>query len=253
MDCPRGFCPDHIHFSQLRSMAKSPAHYKALETRPREDSLAMRIGRTIHAMVLGGDFIVYEGTRRGTEWTAFESANVGREIITGSEAAASREVADAVLSHPRAAELLAGQHEFCLSWKLARRACAGHLDVLGSNFITDLKTTTNAEPGWFARHALQMGYAAQMAWYLDGVVAAGLPAPENVYVVAVETKYPYVISTFELTPRALEMGRKQYRLWFERVLICEASDYWPGYIEGTAPLDAPDDNTLWIDGEEVAA
>lgn len=187
---------DHIHFSHLRAMAKSPAHYRALETRPREDSLAMRIGRTIHAMVLGGDFIVYEGTRRGTEWTAFESGNAGREIITpGSEAAASREVADAVLSSPRAVELLAGQHEFCLAWKLGRRACAGHLDVLGANFITDLKTTTNAEPGWFVRHAIQMGYAAQMAWYFDGVVAAGLPVPENVYVVAVETKYPYVIST----------------------------------------------------------
>lgn len=253
MACNRSFCSEHIHFSRLRAMAKSPAHYKALGERPREDTLGMRIGRTIHAMVLGGDFVVYEGARRGKDWAAFEMANCGAEIITTSEYDTAREVADAVLSHPHAMELLDGQREAHLQWSLARRACAGHLDVLGDGFITDLKTTTNAEPGWFNRHAVHMGYAAQMAWYFDGVIAAGLPAPLHAFVVAVETKFPYVITTLELTGRALEMGRKQYRLWFERMLVCEASNYWPGYVEGIAPFDVPEDDTLWIDGEEIAA
>ena len=98
-----------------------------------------------------------------------------------------------------------------------------------------------------------MGYHAQLAWYADGAKAAGLVLAPRCYVVAVEMKPPHVVTCLELTDRALDMGRRAYRLWWERLMVCERSDYWPGYVEGIAPLDVPEDETLWIDGEEVAA
>lgn len=242
-----------IHFSRLRLMAKSPAHYKAADEFPREDTLAMRIGRLIHAMVLGGTYHVWDGTRRGKAWDEFEVAHLGEEIVTRSEVETAEPVAAAVIAHFGASALLDGDRERRVEWALAGRSCAGRLDVLGAGFITDLKTTTNAEPGWFTRHAIGMGYHAQLAWYRDGVEAAGLPMPERVYVVAVETKPPYVVTPLELTDRAIDMGRRTYRLWFERLLVCEKSDFWPGYVQGVAPFDVPEDEALFIDGEEVAA
>ena len=242
-----------VRFSNLRLMAKSPAHYRAALDGEREDTLAMRLGRLVHALVLGGDYLVWDGTRRGKEWDRFAEENAGREIVTASELAQAEPVAAAVSASELAAPLLDGAHEQTIEWEIGGRKCQGRLDVLNAAFITDLKSTTNAEPEWFSRHGAKMGYHAQLAWYADGAKAAGLVIAPRCYVVAVEMKPPHVVTCLELTPHALDMGRRAYRLWWERLMVCERSDYWPGYVEGIAPLDVPEDETLWIDGEEVAA
>ena len=237
-----------VHYSRLHLMAKSPAHYKAAETYPREDTLSMRIGRLVHSLVLGGDYVVYDGTRRGKAWDAFVAENEKRDIVTASEFATAEPVATAVKANDNAMRLLTGDLEIRREWSVAGRAVAGRLDCLGAGFVTDLKTTTNAEPGWFARQAIRMGYHAQLAWYLDG---AAFPTEARAFIVAVETTPPNVVTCFELSPRALDMGRRTYRLWMERLLVCEASDTWPGYVESIIPLDSPEDETLLIDGEEI--
>ena len=96
-----------------------------------------------------------------------------------------------------------------------------------------------------------MGYHAQLAWYMDGVEAAGLPAPHDGYIVAVESKAPYAVVCYQLTPRAFDMGRRSYRLWLEQLAVCEQSNFWPGYVQSVTPLDVPEDETLWINGEEI--
>ena len=50
-----------VHFSALKHIGRSPAHYLAnLETD--RDSPAMQLGRLIHAMVLGGaPYAIWEG------------------------------------------------------------------------------------------------------------------------------------------------------------------------------------------------
>ena len=85
-----------VRFSNLRLMAKSPAHYRAALDGEREDTLAMRLGRLVHALVLGGDYLVWDGTRRGKEWDRFAEENAGREIVTASELAQAEPVAAAV-------------------------------------------------------------------------------------------------------------------------------------------------------------
>jgi hypothetical protein len=59
-----------------------------------------------------------------------------------------------------------------------------------------------------------------------------------------------------LTARALEQGQRSYRLWFERLLTCEAADAWPAYCESVVDLDVPDEETDLVFGSsdaEVAA
>jgi len=245
-----------LHFSALKKMARSPAHYKAALEMPSEDKPAFRLGRLVHTLVLGGPaYEVWDGgQRRGKAWDEFVKANEDVDIVSTDELETARGMADSVLADMAARDLLVGEHECLFTWRIGERDCAGRLDVLDPlGFITELKTTTDAEPDRFGRTAVRLGDAAQLAWYLDGAKAAGIGTPDRAYIVAVEKAPPYVVTCLELTPRALEMGRRTYRLWLEQLLVCEASDSWPGYVQGIWPLDVPDDFNLTIDGDEGAA
>jgi hypothetical protein len=67
---------DAVHFSRLKLMAMSPAHYRAAAKR---GTAAMGFGTVVHALVLGGDAIVYDGERKGGAWSAFKALVGGAE------------------------------------------------------------------------------------------------------------------------------------------------------------------------------
>ena len=238
-----------LHYSNLRAFAKSPAHYRALLERPRSDSGPMRIGRLVHAIILGGDFVIFDGTRRGKAWDEFQAEHDGKDIYTASEHEDAGSVARAVLGHPEAMALLAGERELGLTWDLDGRPCAGRIDAVCGATVADLKTTADANPDRFVRHAIKMGYHAQLAWYADGLASAGRPRPTRHCLVAVETEFPHVITSLELTPGAVEAGRALYRSWLAQLADCERTGHWPGYVEGTIPFDVALPNG---DGEEDA-
>lgn len=251
---------DPIRFSRLKAMATSPAHYLQAVTEEREDTPAMRFGRAVHTLVLGGpEPVIWDGgIKRGKAWDAFYAEHIRDEILTADEYERAQAVAAAVLANPLAADLLEGSSlEQTVSWTVAGRACRGRLDILNPprRLVADLKTTTAAGPDLFTRQALRMGYHAQLAWYGDGSRAAGIADPLHHFVIAVEVKPPYAPTVYEIDPQTVEIGRKLWRLWFERVLVCERSGYWPAYSESPLPLAAPDDPefSLVIDGQEVAA
>jgi len=226
-----------LHYSALRAFAKSPAHYLALLERPRTDSAPMRLGRLVHALVLGGAYVIFDGTRRGKTWDEFQAQHDGEDIFTVSEHEDAQRIASAVIAHDEAMSLLAGEHELSLQWTLDGRECAGRIDALTPECVTDLKTTADAHPERFTRQAIRMGYHAQLAWYADAVASTGRPRPTRHCLVAVETEHPHVITTLELTPAAVEAGRALYRSWLAQLADCERTGRWPGYAEGTIPLD----------------
>ncbi len=245
---------DPVHFTRLRHMHRSPAHYRAAVLEPREPTAAMRFGSIVHAVLFRTPYHVWEGRRAGKEWDAFqaevESANPGALIITAAESERAHRCAGAIGARPDATRLLVGQHEVERSWVTLGRECAGRIDVIGADFITELKTTSNAQPETFLRGALRLGYHSQIPWYADGV---GMPNATG-HMVVVETLPPFDVAVFDLTPRCMQEGRKLYRLWMERLLSCEASNDWPGYCQSPIPFDVPDlDEPLIIDGEEVEA
>ncbi len=231
-----------LHFSSLKWLGKSPAHYHYHLTEPFVPTPAMRLGTLVHQAVLGGpEPIVFEGDRRGKAWTEFKAANDGAEVFTADEAGRAREIAGAVLGTYPVAELLeTAQKEAPFSWDIAGRACAGRADAFGPTWVLDLKTTACAEPGKFPWDALRRSYNSQLAWYSNGLRLAGLADPIDHYIVAVETAPPYPVVLYQITPRAIDAGTALWRSWFERLRVCEETNEWPGYTQTIVDLDISD-------------
>jgi len=239
-----------VRFSHLKRMAQSPAHYRESLTADRQTP-AMRLGKLTHALVLGGPWVLYEGERRGKAWDTFKTAQAPDAfIVTSTEMATAQRMAESVAMHPDAEFVLGGHHEVEATWELLGRRCLGHVDVVAGLHIAELKTGQTSQPDRFERHALRMGYHAQLAWYQDGLRLSG-SARNDAYIVIVESYAPFVTTIFQVTPRALEEGRKLCWLWMERLLGCEAADEWPGYCQSILPLDVAEDVELIIDGEEL--
>lgn len=243
-----------VRFSRLKVMGRSAMHYEHELTEGRPDNAAMLTGRLVHWRVLGampddeeGRLVIYDGERRGNAWKDFRAAAIASDpkctIVTRAEYDESEPIAKAVLENETAAPFLQGERERRILWKIGDRACRSTLDVLGrasfGPFVTDLKTTTDASPGAFMRLAIRMGYAAQMAFYQDAARSLGLPV-EDVYLVAVEVRAPFAVTTFRLTPQLLDFGRRTYRGWFERLMVCEQTGEFPGYASHVVTMDAPE-------------
>ena len=75
-----------LHWSHLRNMARSPAHYRYNLDHPQEPTDAMRLGTLVHhiALVTPTRYRIWAGGRRaGKEWNEFQSetAAMGVEIV----------------------------------------------------------------------------------------------------------------------------------------------------------------------------
>lgn len=241
-----------VHFSQLRHIARSPAHYRCYLDAPREPTAAMRLGAAVHRMLLGGPpLCVFDGPRRaGKEWEAFKAANDGKEIFSQSEYLAADRIAAAVLEHPFAGRLLSGECERELGWDFLGRRCSSTPDCV-NDAVVELKTASTTQPERFKGACLRMAYHAQLAFYCDAVRVATGRDIQRAYIVGVETAAPYCVTVLRLTPATLHEGRKLCRLWMELLLNCESSDEWPGYAQSELSWDVSQDVELLIDGEPV--
>lgn len=242
-----------IHWTNLRQMALSPAHYMAA-VRSELHKRVWSNGRLLHYLVLGGDYVVWNGRRQGNAWKEFAAENDHRDIFTQTEVDREMRVAEAIKSHPIASPLLEGRHEVEIQWKWMGRDCSSRIDVLNTKLrrAVDLKRAVTARPERFQRSAIFYGYHAQGAFYQDACEANQTPIDEY-YVIAAEPFPPYAITVFQLTPRALVEGRKQNRLWRERLDGCQAQNFWPEYAQTIQPLDFEAEPELIFDGEEEAA
>jgi PDDEXK-like domain of unknown function (DUF3799) len=241
----------YVHFSNLKYIARSAAHYRVACERRLEPTPAMRFGSLVHAIVLGGDYVVWRGTRRGKDWETFALEHTSRLIVTEDELLRAQLVADAVLRHPRTQPWLRGIREQHVLWEYQGRACSSRLDVSGEDFIADLKVTTNTDPETLQRACAKMAYHAQLAFYALARRSIGLPV-EQCAIVAVESAPPFEVTILRLTARTLEIGTKLVRLWMERLLACEAVDQWPGYVQTEVDWEIEESRSLaLIDGEPV--
>lgn len=230
-----------LHFSQLKHIALSARNYLWHAENP-SDSASKRKGRAVHSYLLGSGAAVVEcpipRNEKHAAYQDFMMRHAGKEILSPSEFLEANMMRRALEEHPRAMELLEGEREVTRDWQWCGVDCQGTPDVVRGEHITELKTSKTAHPEWFPREATRYGYHAQLAWYLISVVGELDPKEHDGgdSIVVVENKPPYHVTVFDVMPADLEAGRKCIRLWIEKLLNCERSGRFPGYVEGSVPL-----------------
>lgn len=243
-------------FSLLKLMALSPAHYYAACQRDEDDqTIALRLGSGVHAIVLGEPVIRFSGRRAGKAWEAFAADHADKTILNDREWVEAQSMASAILRRREAMEILFYNTivEQRIDWTFLGRACRSTPDARGPYHVAELKTCRTSNPTVFIRDAMRMFYPSQLAFYQDAIGHAEDVTPEKAYIVAVEKSDPYPVTILELTERALEQGRRVVRLWFEQLLNCEASSEWPEYAASIVPFDVPDwePAELIVNGERM--
>ncbi len=244
-----------VRFSNLKHIARSALHYLDAVQLDRDDTLAMRLGRGSHAMVLGMPVVKWDqpakkgngkAPRNGDAWEKFKADNPGAEILNAQEWAKAEGMANAIRRHPIAADLLLADsvvREQQFEWEWLGRRCSSRPDARSTDgrIVTDFKTTQCAEPQKFMKDATWRAYNAQLAFYAMAVKHLTGTEPTDLYAVAVESKRPYPVTVLRLDDGARLQGEKLCRLWMERLLTCEASNHWPAYTDAIVPFVVPTD------------
>lgn len=252
---PRGV---PVHFSALKMMALSPAHYAHAATRPwGESTLSQRMGTNAHAATFEPWRLVeFTGkVRRGKEWEVFKAAQPSDAVIVNARELETAEAIAATLrAHDIAGPLLFGDgvvHEREILWSKDGRACSSRPDARRpAAMIGDLKTCRSSEPAKFVRDGTWARYHTQLRFYDHADADATGRTPWDprtrkgdripLYSIAIEAKAPHVVTVFELDDTAIVAADRDIALWWERLMACEAENAWHGYRQCIEPFTCDD-------------
>lgn len=246
-----------LHFSKLKWMSKSAAHYRYALDHPMKQTKAMLLGGALDALVFKTKEVVTfdGGSRRTKAWTTFEEQSDPESVLLlPPERAQVDGMLAALQSNSAAMELLSGETQRTLKWRINDRECEGTPDVFDTGKVVELKSTINANPNKFQWDARNRGYHAQLAWYWNALNTLKLTANDaKCWIVAVESTPPHSVTIFKLTEGAMLEGAKMWCSWLERLRVCEHTDLWPGYTDAVVPFEVLDTDslTLKIEGEDV--
>lgn len=270
-----------ISKSALDRFAKSPQKFRRYKDGLIKDepTWAMTEGRLVHALVLEEreDFIVRPSEYTNEDgdvkpWNA--NAKVCRaweksqtlKPVSESQAESIRKMAQAILSEPKALEVLAGcQNEmsaFCDDDEYGLRL-KGRPDALNlKSHMADVKKIKDASEEGLSRAIHFSRYHVQAAHYLRIMDILGHTSVKAFYFIAVEDSDLPEINVRRLTNSAIRRGQEILEKELELLSFCFQCNKWPGYsgdTEEIKEIDIPaygygaeDALTLKIGGEDHA-
>ncbi len=234
-------------FHNLLATAISPAHgFASFQDSGRRESLAMRVGSGLHAMMFDLPRVMWTGkVRNGKVWDAFKAEHSAEVILNRKEWARAEKIAASIRRHPIAERLLMGPgtiREKTIYWTQLGRARRTTPDVRGPFHVCELKSARCTEPGKFVRDAGFRSYHVQIAEQGLAIEAETGHKPTESYIVAVESVEPFAVTVFQVSDASIRKGERLAQLWLERLMACEAANHWPAYSDGIELLDVPDDS-----------
>ena len=259
-----------LNWSTLKLLETTPAFalHQIEHPEERKDKQAWKEGRVIHCAYLEPDEFdsryivepVFSGTgskKAKEEWLA--SLDDGVEPIKQAEYDMAWRAAEALNANVHVNALTEGaSFEHVIQWETDGVKCKGRVDV-ASGGIVDLKKTGFCTLWEIERDAAKYNYHAQLAWYHDGAVKAGLisgerlPAAILVHASKTSSFVDIAILDMEGPPRmdgTMEYGRAKYQALLKKYIGCKACGWWPGMAHKPIPWVLPDWK-LKADEEEV--
>lgn len=240
-----------VRFSHLRAYGRSPMHGHHARTVDSVQTSDMQRGTAVHAILFGTRKVIgYPGAvRRGKEYDAFVAAHPDHEILTATEYDKALRMSEAVHEHETAYKLLHGTQEKTLLFKWMGLECRATPDNRGAGFVTELKTSSSADPMRFLWHAKRMAYHAQLRFQEYACQEHGEKIEDH-FIVCIESEVPHPVTVFHVEPEALEEADRMLISWAETLKNCEASNTFPGYTQSIVPLVWPKDEELMFAEEE---
>jgi hypothetical protein len=112
---------------------------------------------------------------------------------------------------------LIGEKEKEFLYEYMDMPCKLKADIVGSDFVVDIKTTAANNLESFMEQALKFDYHRQAAWYLDCPL---IQASKFVFI-AVSKTAPYPVFTWELDKydTIIETGREEYKLLIDYIKL----------------------------------
>lgn len=215
-----------LSFSSLKQFGKSPAHFVGYKKRIFKQSAPMRRGWLTHLITLEpeklkGLHMLDVSTRANKAFKELVFTYGEDNVFTYKEISEATKLAEAVREHPLARKLLgeAVEVEKHLKWTMEGVKFHGYADVIGKDYVADLKITDN-EPKKIQRWVMDNLYHMQLAMYSEAV----FPGRDvSNYLITCDPNSPHGVVVYELSREMMADGLKQAQL--------ELSMFKPWYKE----------------------
>lgn len=242
--------------SGAKTLLKSPAHFKHQLDHGRPPKRAFDHGHAAHKLVLEGSsdgVVVVDATSWRTKAAQEERDTAyadGKTPLLVGEWEQVQAMADALRRHPVAGPLFDpayGRPEVSAFWRCPDTDvwCRARYDwlpdtAMGRPFVVpDYKTTTNANPAVWGKHAADFGYHIQDPWYREGLVQLGVDEDPSFVFVVQEKDPPYVVTVMQLDDEAVAVGAALARRARAVYADCVGSGEWPAYTDEVAQVSLP--------------
>lgn len=233
---------------------------------PSDDSDAIQFGRLVHTVILEpekldryavldaeivgvkADGSKADNPRNTKAWkdAVFKAERDGLTVVDARTLAKAQAIAQAVQNHPEAGRLLAAATEHEVSMFADHPTGApvrGRLDLLGPDFVADIKTCRDGNPEDFGKVMNSLMYHVSAANYIDLARANGYTDVDRFDLICVETEPTpggdYRVSVLEVHGDAIDKGRDLMAQACERWLVNGRRIDLPHYGDGRHLVDLP--------------
>lgn len=251
------------HYSRIKLLLQSPAHYKA-GRKEQEPSLAMRMGTAVDEFILEGQVRPYAikpafnpldpaptdpwhgGKRWCRKWVA-DKKELNISVYSQDEWDKTSSMQRALAESPEFQEILG----MCPNRQTPMFATYrgvdfkilvdldGH-DASGMRTFGDLKATAYGSPQRFAKKAFDMHYDLQLVLYGTVIgIAEGLGEKPAPFWAVVEESPANPVTIYAVPPEAWESGQRKLDRCVDLLLRCRETGEWPAYGSGIQTLPWP--------------
>jgi len=236
----------YLGTSGIKLLLQSPAHFKHYQ---RSESPDMVTGTALHMILLEPEkfldtYAVYDGDKRGKQYTEFVEANTNKIIIKQDVMDKLSGMRNSVLSYPKLdmeRVLREGKKEHSVFWEDPETGVGlkARADCLTGNVIFDLKKTLDCRPFKFIRRCVDLRYDIQSAHYKEGY-RRFLGEDVRFMFIAIEDAAPYGVWVHESSPTMEAKGEMDARRAINLYARCQKEDRWPLYEEPYSEIDWPE-------------
>lgn len=174
------------------------------------------------------------------QWREQSEAS-GLIVVSRDDLDEINQAVERVWANPWARETIEGAHtEVTLIWEDATGfPCKARLDLVPRGpLLADLKTCSDASESGFERHAWDMGYHIQAAWYLIGWDNCGDDVRNQFRFIAYERGVG-LVKVHSVSKTLLQVGMEQAMDAFAKFKAASLSGEWEGYDGGVSEMNVP--------------